>query len=313
MGLKLVFMGTPEFSVPSLQQILNAGHKVLAVYSQPPRQAGRGMFLQKSSVHLFAERYGLPVFTPQNLKSATEQDIFRSLGADAAVVVAYGLLLPPEILNSTKFGCFNLHPSLLPRWRGAAPIQRAIMSGDSETAVMVMRMEEGLDTGPVAGMKKILISPQITSGELHDILANEGATLLVKVLCSIENEECVLQTQSEKGIIYAKKIDKKEARINFSKPSSIVHNLIRGLSPFPGAWIELRCSSGSLERIKVLRAQLVEGSGVPGRVINNKLTIACLEGAIKILEVQRAGKRAMSAEEFLKGCPITEGTQITTF
>ena len=301
-------MGTPEFSVPSLDAVLKFGHRIEAVYCQPPRQAGRGMEVQKSPVHRYAEKKGLQVFTPDTLKTALNQETFLSHKADTAVVVAYGLLLPKVILQSTKFGCFNLHPSLLPRWRGAAPIQRAIISGDSETAVMVMRMEEGLDTGPIAAMKKVNISAEITSGELHKTLADEGAALIVDVLNKIETGVCILQPQSETGIIYAQKIDKKEARIDFSKPSVVVHNLIRGLSPFPGAWTEVKLLSGSLERIKVLRSEVTIGSGAAGTVLDNTFTIACNEGAVRILEVQRAGKRPMSALEFLRGCPLQVGS-----
>lgn len=304
-------MGTPEFSVPPLEAVLKAGHDVVAVYCQPPRQAGRGMDLQKSPIQKYAEKKGLRVLTPQNLKSPFDQDIFKSHKADAAVVVAYGLLLPLTILNSTKYGCFNLHPSLLPRWRGAAPIQRAIMHGDTETAVMVMQMDQGLDTGPIAARKKIDISPEITSGELHKILALEGAALLVNALSEIEKGNCVLEPQSEIGVLYAPKIDKKEARIDFSKPSDVVHNVIRGLSPFPGAWMEVKTTSGSIERVKVLRSQNVSGKAKPGTVIDERFTIACLEGAVQILEVQRSGKRPMSVLEFLRGCPIKQGSNIT--
>ncbi|MFM7085067.1 MAG: methionyl-tRNA formyltransferase [Hyphomicrobium sp.] len=310
MSLRLVFMGTPEFSVPSLEAVLKAGHDVVAVYSQPPRQAGRGMDLHKSQIQQHAEKKGLRVLTPQNLKSPIDQEIFKSHNADVAVVVAYGLLLPLPVLESTKYGCFNLHPSLLPRWRGAAPIQRAIMTGDTKTAVMIMRMEQGLDTGPITAQKKIDISGDITSGELHKILALEGAILLVKVLNDIEKGECVLEPQSETGVLYAPKIDKKEAKLDFSKPSIIVHNLVRGLSPFPGAWMEVKTASGSIERVKVLRSQIVEGTAEPGTLIDGTFKIACLEGAIQILEVQRAGKRSMTALEFLRGCPLKEGSKI---
>lgn len=306
-------MGTPEFSIPSLEAILKAGHQVVAVYCQPARHSGRGMQLQKSPIQMYAERSGLQVLTPDNLRSSSDHDIFKSYKADAAVVVAYGLLLPSKILEATRFGCFNLHPSLLPRWRGAAPIQRAIISGDKETAVMVMRMEEGLDTGPIAAMKKIDIPYEITSGELHKILALEGAELVVNVLKDVERENCLLQPQSEIGVIYAPKVDKKEARIDFSKHSVVVHNLIRGLSPFPGAWMEIKTPTGSFERIKVLRSQTVNGSGEPGTVLDSQLTVACHEGAVRIIEVQRAGKKAMSTLEFLRGCPIKEGSKINHF
>lgn len=310
MSLRVVFMGTPEFSVPSLEAVLMAGHNVVAVYSQPPRPAGRGMELKKSPVQTYAEQMKLQVLTPPSFKSQIDQDIFKSHKADVAVVVAYGLLLPPVILNTPKFGCYNLHPSLLPRWRGAAPIQRAILSGDNETAVVIMRMDEGLDTGPIAATERVTISSNITSGELHIFMAKKGAELLVKVLEDIEEGKSRLEPQSVNGVLYAPKIEKKVAKIDFLLPSSVVHNLIRGLSPFPGAWFEFSTSSVSSERIKVLRSELAQGRGIPGTVLDENLTIACLEGAIRLLEVQRAGKSAMRADEFLRGFPIKIGMRL---
>lgn len=310
MPLNLVFMGTPEFSVPALDAILRAGHRVVAVYSQPPRPAGRGMADKKSPVHAFAEQSGIPVFTPKSLRGEPEQKAFAAHGADAAVVVAYGLILPKPVLEATRLGCFNGHASALPRWRGAAPIQRAIMAGDRETAAMVMRMEEGLDTGSVCLSERVAIGPGMTAGELHDALAVMGAALMVRALAELEHGTLVASPQATTGITYAAKIDKTEAHIDFSKPAEEVHNLVRGLSPFPGAWVQAAPKGGALERLKVLRSTLVEGKGVPGEVLDDRLAIACGSGAVRLIEVQRAGKRAASAEEFLRGFAIAKGSRL---
>ncbi len=301
--MRLVFMGTPRFAVPTLAEIIAAGHDVVAVYTQPPRPAGRGMSETRSPVHELAAASGIEVRTPKSLKSAEEQAAFATLGADAAVVVAYGLLLPKAILEATREGCFNLHGSALPRWRGAAPIQRAVMAGDKDTAVMVMRMEEGLDTGPVCLAERMEIGPDETSGALHDRMAPIGAGLMVRALSALERGSLDATPQPAEGVTYAAKIDKAEARIDFSKPASEVHNLIRGLSPFPGAWFETSVS-GKPERVKVLRSTLASGSGTPGEVLDDKLTVACGTGAVRLLDLQRAGKRAMSAEELLRGLAI---------
>jgi methionyl-tRNA formyltransferase len=307
MPLKIVFMGTPDFSVPALEAIVAAGHEVVAVYSQPPRPAGRGMAEKKSPVHLSAEAKGIQVRTPLNLKTAADQAAFAALGADAAVVIAYGLILPRVVLEAPRLGCFNVHASRLPRWRGAAPIQRAIMAGDIETAVMVMKMEEGLDTGPVGATALVPISPDVTAGELHDDLAREGAGLIVKALARLEAGELSFTPQPIEGVTYAAKIAKSEARIDFTRPAAEVHNLIRGLSPFPGAWFEATPEGGAPERIKVIRSSLAQAAGTPGTALDDTLTIACGEGAVRLVEVQRAGRKAMSASEFLRGFPVPEG------
>lgn len=310
MPLRLVFMGTPDFSVPALDAILAAGHDVVAVYSQPPRPAGRGMAEKKSPVHAFAEAKGLEVRTPASLKSEAEHASFAALGADAAIVIAYGLILPTQILSAPRLGCLNVHASRLPRWRGAAPIQRAIMAGDQETAVMVMKMEAGLDTGPVGASADVPIPPDMTAGELHDVLSREGAGLIVDALARIAKGEVQFEPQSEAGVTYAAKIAKSEGRIDFTRPAKEVHNLIRGLSPFPGAWFEITPEGGAVERLKVIRSSLAEGNGPPGTALDDKLTIACGEGAIRLVEVQRAGKKAMSAEEFLRGFPVPKARSL---
>ena len=301
--LRIIFMGTPDFAVPTLAALLAAGHDVAAVYSQPPRAAGRGMATRKSQLHVFAETAGLPVLTPERLKGASEQDRFRALGADAAVVVAYGLILPRALLDATRHGAFNLHASLLPRWRGAAPIQRAVMAGDVETGVAVMRMEEGLDTGPVCLAEQVSIGACETAGELHDRLASLGAGLMVRALAELAEGSLHCHAQSADGVTYAKKIEPFEARIDWSQPAREVHNRVRGLSPHPGAWFEVE-HNGKRERIKVLRATLAEASGAPGTLLDDRFTVACGVGSISLLEVQRAGKRPMSAEEFLRGSSL---------
>jgi methionyl-tRNA formyltransferase len=310
MSLKIVFMGTPDFSVPALEAIHAAGHDVLAVYSQPPRPAGRGMAERPSPVHAKAAALGIPVRTPRALRDADQQTLFADLRADAAVVIAYGLILPMPILAAPRLGCFNVHASALPRWRGAAPIQRAIMAGDTETAVMVMRMEEGLDTGPVGMTKRVPIGPDMTAGELHDVLASRGAELIVRALAALENGTFVPVPQPDGGVTYAAKIDKKEAEIDFARPAAEVHNHIRGLSPFPGAWFEAAPPGGKPERIKVLCSTLGDGRGQPGEVLDDRLTIACGEGAVRLVEIQRAGKRAMTSEEFLRGFTLPRGTRL---
>lgn len=303
-------MGTPDFAVPTLGAIIAAGHDVVAVYSQPPRPAGRGMSDRKSPVHAFAEARAIPVHTPKSLKGAEEQAAFAALGADAAVIVAYGLILPKPVLDAPRLGCFNLHASRLPRWRGAAPIQRAVMAGDAKTAVAVMRMEEGLDTGPVCAEELVNISADMTAGELHDELAGRGGALMAHALAGLEEGRLTATPQAAQGITYAAKIDKAEARIDFTRPSREVHNLIRGLSPFPGAWFEAASPGGAPERIKVLRSAITDGRGPPGQVLDDALAIACAEGAVRLVEVQRAGKRPMTAAEFLRGFSLPPGSRI---
>ncbi len=307
--LRIVFMGTPEFSVPSLAEIIVAGHEVAAVYSQPPRPAGRGMAETKSPVHAFAAASGIAVHTPTSLKTADAQATFRGHDADAAVVVAYGLLLPQAVLEAPRLGCFNLHASLLPRWRGAAPIQRAIMAGDTETAAMVMRMEAGLDTGPVCLGERVPIGPEMTAGELHDALSAQGASLLVRALAALERGSLAATPQPSDGITYAAKIEKAETRIDFTKPAQAVHDHIRGLSPFPGAWFEAAID-GKHERIKVLRSAVTNFNGEPGTVLDTQLSLACGRGAIQPLTVQRAGKKAMSVADMLRGVSVAVGSRV---
>ena len=312
MPLRLVFMGTPEFAVPTLVEITGRGHDVAAVYTRAPKPAGRGMELQPSPVEREARRFGLPILTPKNLKSDEAQAEFRSHGADAAVVVAYGLILPKPILDAPPLGCFNLHASALPRWRGAAPINRAIMAGDAETAVMVMRMEEGLDTGPIAMAERVAIAPDMTAGELHYQLARLGADLMVRALAALERDALTLTPQPETGITYAAKIDKGETRIAWSRPWKTVHDHCRGLSPFPGAWFEISGDGGKPPaRVKVLRTTKGEGAGAPGAVLDDKLTTACGDGAVRILQLQRAGRAPMTAAEFLRGTPLEPGVVLT--
>ena len=310
MPLRIIFMGTPEFSVPTLLALAEAGHEIAAVYTQPPRPGGRrGLDLQNSPVHQAAERLGVPVLTPVNFRQAADRHVFRDFEADVAVVVAYGLLLPEEILSGTRYGCYNGHASLLPRWRGAAPIQRAIMAGDRETGMMVMKMDKGLDTGPVALTRAVPIGETMTAGELHDSLMHVGAALMSEAMERLEAGELPLTPQSDEGVAYAAKISKEETRIDFSRPAGDVHNHIRGLSPFPGAWFELAIA-GRAERIKVLGSQKVEGTGAPGTVLDDALTIACGEGAVRPTRLQRAGGKALPAAEFLRGTPIAAGTRI---
>lgn len=308
MSLRIVFMGTPEFSVPVMTALIGQGYEIVAVYSQPPRPAGRrGLELTKSPVHEKAEEFGIPVFTPKSLKSEEEQQIFRDLNADVAVVVAYGMLLPKAILEAPALGCYNGHASLLPRWRGAAPIQRAIMAGDAETGMMIMKMDEGLDTGPVAMVEKITITPNMTCGELHDRLSITGADLMVRAMAALERDSLKLNPQSEDGVTYASKIEKSEARIDWSQPAQAVHNRIRGLSPFPGAWCEMEIN-GQLERVKVLRSVIADGAGKAGEVLDGQLVIACGEGAVALTLVQKAGGKAVSAAEFCNGVKLATGT-----
>jgi methionyl-tRNA formyltransferase len=306
MTMRIIFMGTPDFAVPALRAVLDAGHEIAAVYTQPPRAAGRGLDLRKSPVQEAAEAAGLAVLTPQNLNGREEQGRFGALQADAAVVVAYGLILPKPILAGTCHGAFNLHASLLPRWRGAAPINRAIMAGDTESGVAVMRITEGLDEGPVCLEARAPIGRDETAGELHDALAERGARLMVHALDALERGQLDCRPQAEGGVTYAKKIGPAETRIDWTRPALDIHNLIRGLSPFPGAWFEAEIS-GKRERIKALRSTFVESSGTPGAVLDDHLTIACGEGAVRLTELQRAGKRPMPADEFLRGVALPPG------
>lgn len=312
MSLRVVFMGTPDFSVPTLMEIVGQGHDVVACYSQPPRPAGRGMELKKSPVHEAAESFGIPVFTPLSLKGPEEQEAFAALNADVAVVVAYGLLLPKAILDAPQFGCLNLHASMLPRWRGAAPINRAIMAGDTETAVQVMRMEEGLDTGPVCMSETLAITENMTAGDLHDRLSTLGGDLMMRALAALSRGALTEQAQAEEGVTYAEKLSKQETRIDWTKTASEVHNHIRGLSPFPGAWCEMPLGDKP-ERVKVLRSALAEGAGIPGTVLltEDAPVIACGTGAVRLDQVQRAGKKPMSGADFLRGASLSDGAKLT--
>jgi methionyl-tRNA formyltransferase len=311
MTLRLIFMGTPDFSVPTLRALHAAGHEIAAVYSQPPRPAGRrGLELTPSPVHRAAKELGIEVRTPVSLKGEAEQQAFAALGADAAIVVAYGLLLPKPILEGTRLGCFNGHASLLPRWRGAAPIQRAIMAGDAETGMMVMKMDVGLDTGPVALTARVAIGPDMTGGELHDRLSEAGAALMVEAMEKLERGALSLTPQPAEGVTYAKKIDKSEARIDWSRSAREVHDTIRALSPSPGAWCEVS-ANGKAERLKVLRTTLSDGSGQSGEVLDDDLAIACGDGAVRLVEVQRAGGKPMTARDFLRGVRLGEGDRLS--
>jgi methionyl-tRNA formyltransferase len=311
MALRVIFMGTPDFAVPVLAAIAGQGHEILAVYTQPPRPAGRrGLELKKSPVHQKAELFNIPVHTPVSLKSQFEQQALVELDADVAVVVAYGLILPPAVLNAPRFGCLNAHASLLPRWRGAAPIHRAIMAGDKETGVAIMKMDEGLDTGPVALEEKVAIGSRTTTGELHDILAGHAADLTVRALAALERGSLKLVPQPEEGVTYAAKISKDEARVDWSEPAEDIDRKIRGLSPFPGAWCEVDLGKGR-ERLKLLRSSQAEGNGDPGTILDDKLTIACGEGAVRLIQVQKAGGKPVDATSFLRGNALAPGSRLS--
>jgi methionyl-tRNA formyltransferase len=310
MPLRLIFMGTPDFAVPTLIEIAGAGHEIVAVYTRAPKPAGRGMDLQETPVAREAKRLRLNVLTPKTLRTEEAQAEFRGFDADAAVVVAYGLILPKPILDGVPLGCFNLHASLLPRWRGAAPINRAVMAGDAESGITVMKMDEGLDTGGMAMMERVAIGPDMTAGDLHDKLAVIGGDLMHRALGALERGLLQIVPQPEDGVTYAEKIDKNETRIDWGKPAAQVHNHIRGLSPFPGAWFEMDGEKAPV-RVKVLRSTRGEGRGAPGTLLDDNLTIACGEGAVRILELQRAGKQPMKADEFLRGTPVKRGTMLS--
>jgi methionyl-tRNA formyltransferase len=303
MPLKIIFMGTPDFAATTLSALHDAGHQICCAYSQPPRPGGRrGLELVKSPVHQRAEALGLEVRTPLNFKNPSDIEAFKALEADVAVVVAYGLLLPQAILDGTRLGAFNGHASLLPRWRGAAPIQRAVMAGDEETGMMVMKMDAGIDTGPVALTGRVAIGADMTSGELHDQLKAVGAALMVMAMAQLEAGDLPLAPQASEGAVYAKKIDKAETCVDWSRPAIEVHNHIRGLSPVPGAWCEMEIG-GKIERVKLLRSHRVTGSGSPGALLSG-LSIACGDGAVAITELQRAGGRPITAEDFLRGAAL---------
>jgi methionyl-tRNA formyltransferase len=304
MPLRLIFMGTPEFSVPTLLDLVAHGHEIAAVYTRVAKPGGRrGLQLQPTPVEQEARRLNIPVLTPTTLKTPEALEQFRAHDAAAAVVVAYGMILPQAILDAPKLGCFNLHASLLPRWRGAAPINRAIMAGDAETGVMVMKMDAGLDTGDVAMAERIAITDAMTASDLHDALARLGGDLMVRALGALERGRLQLTKQSEDGVTYAAKIDKAEARIDWNRPARAVLRHIHGLSPFPGAWCEMPLD-GAPVRVKILRCALAEGAGASGQLLDDHLAVACGEESLRILELQRAGGKPMKAEEFLRGTPL---------
>jgi len=305
MPLRLIFMGTPDFSVPTLLELVAHGHEIAAVYTRAPKPGGRrGLQLQPTPVEEAARKLGVPVLTPKTLKTEEALAEFNAFDADAAVVVAYGMILPQAILDAPKLGCYNLHASLLPRWRGAAPINRAIMADDAESGVMVMKMDVGLDTGDVAMAERLAITDNMTAADLHDRLSRLGADLMVRAVAALARGGLQLKKQSEDGVTYAAKIDKAEARIDWNKPARAVLRHIHGLSPFPGAWAEIENA-----RVKILRCELAKGAGAPGEVLDDHLTIACGEGAIRILELQREGKARMQAADYLRGVPLKAGAR----
>lgn len=308
--LRIVFMGTPDFAVPTLSEIVGAGHDVAAAYTRAPKPAGRGMDLKKSPVHQLAEGFGIPVFTPTSLRDREAADTFASHDADVAVVVAYGLILPADILSAPREGCLNLHASLLPRWRGAAPINRAIMAGDKETGVAVMKMEAGLDTGPVAMTERVPIGADDTAGDLHDRLARLGADLMHRALGGVERGGLRFTPQPDEGVTYAAKLTNAETRIDWNRPAAMIHDHVRGLSPFPGAWTQIDAGRGP-ERLRVLRTTLCDGYEPSGKSAGTLLAdgiVACGQGAVRIIQVQRAGKTPMMWDEFQRGARITPET-----
>jgi methionyl-tRNA formyltransferase len=304
--MRLIFMGTPDFAVPTLIELAARGHEIAAVYTRAAKPAGRGMDLQVTPVEREARRLSLPVHTPKTLKDEAAQQAFRAHNADLAIVVAYGLILPKPILDAPRLGCFNIHASLLPRWRGAAPINRAVMAGDAESGITIMKMDEGLDTGAMAMVDRVSIDADMTAGALHDALSRLGADLMLRALAAAERGSLALTPQPAAGVTYAEKISKSETRIDWAKSWKQVHDHVRGLSPHPGAWFEI-----DGVRVRALRSTRGDGSGAPGAVLDDRLTVACGEGAVRLLEIQRAGKQPMSAEEFLRGTPVKPGVQVT--
>jgi len=307
--MRIIFMGAPEFATPTLLEIIKQGHEVVVVYTRAPKPAGRrGLEPTKTPVHRVAERFSIPILTPISLRDLQTQEEFRARGADVAVVVAYGLILPAAILTAPALGCLNLHASLLPRWRGAAPIQRAIMAGDAETGASVMRMEEGLDTGPIGLEQRLAIDKSATAGEITHALAHIGASLMACALSALARRSLTFRAQSAEGVTYARKIEKSETRIDWRLDAEALRNQIHGLSPHPGAHSEIDLGRGA-ERVKFLRVAAIEGAGPPGTVIDEALAIACGRGAIRILEAQRAGRTAMTGEEFQRGAQILPGAK----
>jgi len=303
MTYRIAFMGTPDFAVPALAALMEAGHEIACVYTQPPRPAGRGKRAQISIVHAFAVLNKLPVRHPESLRDAEVQAEFAALDLDLAVVAAYGLILPKPVLEAPRHGCLNIHASLLPRWRGAAPIQRAILAGDEETGVTIMRMEEGLDTGPMLLQERVPIDPDMDAAELHETLAMLGGRMIVRALDRLETGALTETPQPEEGVTWAAKIDKAETRIDWSLPAEELVRRVNAFSPYPGAWFDL-----DGDRIRVLSAEAKDGDGAPGTVLDNRLTVACGDGALRILGLQLAGKTAMAAESFLRGRQVPRGT-----
>ncbi len=300
---RLVFMGTPDFAVPALEALIDAGHAVVCVYSQPPRRAGRGQKERHSAVHAFAQAHGIVVRTPNSLRDETEQAAFAALDADAAIVIAYGLILPQAILDTPRLGCLNIHASLLPRWRGAAPIQRAILAGDAKTGVTIMQMDAGLDTGATLMSRSVPITAETTASDLHDSLASLGAALIVEALDGLNAGSLVATPQPETGSTYAEKLSRDEGKLDWSRPAAYLARTVRAFSPWPGAWFE---HDGA--RIKVLEAQVAGGSAEPGTVLDGQLTVACGKGALRMVTVQRGGKSSADAASFLRGYALPAGT-----
>jgi methionyl-tRNA formyltransferase len=307
--LRLAFLGTPDFAVPCLEALAAADHVIACVYCQPPRPAGRGQKPRPSPVQALAETRGWELRHPVSLKDPAEQAAFAALGLDAAVVVAYGLILPPAILAAPQLACLNLHASLLPRWRGAAPIQRALLAGDRETGVTIMQMDQGLDTGPILLQEAVPIGPATTAAELHDELATRGTRMMVEALAGLEEGRLVARPQPAEGASYAAKLERAEGRLDWRRPAAELERRVRALNPWPGAFAELPGRKG-VERIKVLAAEVTEGSAAPGERLDDRLTIACGAGALRLIEVQRAGKAAMTAEAFLRGFPLPPGARL---
>ena len=309
MSLRIVFMGTPDFAVPTLSEIIGQGHEVVACYTRAPAPGGRGMATRQSPVHAMAEGFGIPVFTPKSLRDPEVQETLASHEADAFVVVAYGMILPQAVLDMPPLGCINLHASALPRWRGAAPIQRAVMAGDAETGVAVMKMEAGLDTGPVGMVEHVPIEPDMTAGELHDRLMLLGADLMVRALAALSRDALDFTPQPEEGVTYAAKISNGDAEISWTLPARRIHDQVRGLSPFPGAFFMADCGKG-FERVKVLRTRVESetgSQGAPGTLLDDEGLVACAEGSVRLLQVQRSGKSAMPATDMLRGARLQPG------
>jgi len=304
-ALRLIFMGTPDFAVESLKRLVESPHDVVAVYTQPPRAAGRGMDVKKSPVHRFAEDKNIPIVTPENFKDEKDVDVFRDLDADLAVVAAYGLLLPESILSAPRLGCINIHASLLPRWRGASPIQQAILHGDETSGISIMQMERGLDTGPVLMQASFPLDPHETAGSLHDKLASLAAQMIVAAVEGLASGESTPTPQDDAKATLAPKIKKEDGAIDWAKDAKAIERKVRAFNPFPGTWFALQGN-----RIRILGGKVIPASGKPGEVMDNQLTIACGEGGYRITHLQREGRKAMTADEFLRGSPVQAATRV---